>query len=102
MVGRPRLAHVAVPLLVLLASGRAAAQQPDDTLPGPAIVELRMGRLAARTVLAYRAGDDALIPLSQFLALAEIGAEVDSGGVVRALIEPRHVPFVVDATTRTV
>ena len=101
MAGRPRLAPVVVPLLVLLAPGRAAAQQPADTLPVPAIVELRLGRLAARTVLAYRVGDDALIPLSQFLALAEIRADADSSGVVRALIEPRHVPFVVDATTRS-
>jgi hypothetical protein len=101
MAGRPRLTGVVVPLLMLVAPGRAAAQQPADTAPGPAIVELRLGRLVARTVLAYRVGDDALIPLSQFLSLAEIHAEVDSGGLVRALIEPRHVPFVVDATSRT-
>lgn len=101
MPGRPRLAPVVVPLLALLASGRAAAQQPADTLPAPAIVELRLGRVAARTVLAYRVGNDALIPLSQFLALAEIRTEVDSGGAMRALIEPRHVPFVVDGVART-
>lgn len=103
MAGRPRLAQVVVPLLlVLLAPGRAAAQQPADTVPAPAIVELRLGRLVARTVLAYRVGDDALIPLSQFLALAEIRAEVDSSGAVRATIEPRHVPLVVDAAAHTV
>lgn len=102
MAGRPRLAHVVVPLLALIASGRAAAQQPTDTVPAPAIVELRLGRLAARTVPAYRVGDDALIPLSQFLALAEIRADADSTGVVRALIEPRHVPFIVDAGAQTV
>jgi hypothetical protein len=101
MAGRPRLAPVVVPLLALLAPYRAAAQQPVDSQPAPAIVELRLGRLVARTVPAYRVGDDALIPLSQFLALAEIRTEVDSTGAVRATIEPRHVPFVVDPIART-
>ena len=44
---------------------------PKPGTPERAIVELRVGRLAGRTVEAWRRGDEALVPMDAFLALAE-------------------------------
>jgi len=64
--------------------------QPVD-LDGPqtVLVDLRLGRLVSRTVVAYRDGEEALIPLADFFELAEIGYRADSGGVFRARLEPQ-------------
>jgi hypothetical protein len=79
----------------------ARAQVPvrADTVPEEALLELRLGRYVARTLPAWRIGDDALIPLTQFLDLAEIRAEVGADGVLRGELAPAHQPFLVDATT---
>lgn len=101
MWGRPGCPSAVVVLLVLaFMPGRAAAQLPSDTLPEPAIVELRLGRLAARTVQAYRVGEDALVPLAQFLTLAEIHPEIDTAGVLHATLEPGRSALTVDPATR--
>ena len=84
MEGRLRfVSAVVVPCILAMTPGRLAAQVPADTVPEAAIVELRLGRLAARTVQAYRVGTDALVPLSQFLELAEIFLEPGQLGTHR-------------------
>lgn len=101
MGGRLRfVSAVIVPCILAMTPGRLAAQVPADTAPEAAIVELRLGRLAARTVQAYRVGSDALVPLSQFLELAEIHPDIDSAGVLHALVEPRAMALTVDAVAR--
>lgn len=67
-----------------------------DTLPQAVVVELRLGRIGARTVEAYRVDDEALIPLSQFFDLGGIRATVSSTGHVSATLQPGNVPLVID------
>ncbi len=98
---RTGVLRTVVPLLLAALPVRLEAQRQTDTVPELGIVELRLGRVVARTVQAYRVGDDALIPLSQFLELAEIRGEFDTSGSVRAIMEPLHVPLIVDAHART-
>lgn len=75
----------------------------------PVIVELALGRLASRTVTTYRRGDEALIPLSQLLELAEVridrfGADVLEAtlfpGAVRLTVRPRERTARIGSTTR--
>jgi hypothetical protein len=82
---------IAIALLAIL--GGVPAQ---DTVPEAAVVELRLGRIAARTVEVYRNGDDALIPLSQFFDLAEIRATTSAAGRVEAMLQPGSIPLVID------
>ena len=82
---------IAFALLAIL--GGVPAQ---DTVPDAAVVELRLGRIAVRTVEAYRSGDDALIPLSQFFDLAEIRATTSAAGRVEATLQPGSIPLVID------
>lgn len=82
---------IAIALLALF-----AAVPAQDTVPDAAVVELRLGRIAARTIEAYRIGDDALIPLSQFFDLAEIRATTSAAGRVEATLQPGSIPLVID------
>jgi hypothetical protein len=88
-------------LLALGTAAPAAAQQPADTAAEPVVVELRIGRLASRTVAAYRVRSEALVPLSQLLELAEIRYQVSPDGRVEALLDPGRVRLVVDAARDT-
>jgi len=51
-------------------------------------VDLALGRLVSRTVAAYREDSTALVPLSAFFDLAEIGYAVSPEGVLTARLEP--------------
>ena len=69
-------------VLILLAGAAPAvsAQQgnryrTDVPLDETMLVEFRVGRLAARTLPAYRRGAEALLPLREILRLAEIATE---------------------------
>ncbi len=72
-------------------------------LPGlqPVLIELMLGRIARRTVEAYRTGDAALVPLSAFFDLAEIRAIRRPGGVLEAMAQPGNVPLVLDPASHT-
>ncbi|MEO5799437.1 MAG: hypothetical protein ABIZ70_09715 [Gemmatimonadales bacterium] len=63
-------------LLVGAASGLPAQEGNRYTTTAVAdeamLVEIRIGRLASRTVTAYRRSDDALLPIHEVLRLAEI------------------------------
>jgi len=88
-------------LLLLLAQQPVLAQQPADSAE-PVVVELRLGRIASRTVAAYRVGSEALVPLGQFLELSEVKFEVSARGVLEATLEPGRMRLVVDAALDTV
>lgn len=100
---RPRLPRPALVLLLaalaLPAGLRAQTPVVSDTVPEETLVELQLGRLASRTVPAYRQGDDALIPLTQLLDLAELRYSADSDGVLRGVLEPSRRPFSLDPAT---
>lgn len=70
-----------------------------DSLPAQAeqvLVEMQLGRLVARTVPAYRDGDAALVPVREFLALAEMRVESRDSGRVGTLLQPGNVPVLFD------
>lgn len=66
----------------------------------PVIVEVALGRIASRTVMAYRIGTTALIPVSQVLSLAEIRQTGGTARSIEAVIEPAGTAFAVDADLR--
>ena len=77
----------------VLAWSAVDAQTPADTgaAPGAAdaiIVELALGRALSRTVPAYRAGEEAFLPLGQFTELAEIAARPLPGGAFELMLQP--------------
>ncbi len=81
-------------------SARAlVAQQPAPAAvpqPEPILVELRLGHVASRTVPALQAGTEVLVPLTQFLQLAEIGYRVSADGRVEATVDPGARRLIVD------
>ena len=73
----PGRAAAALVTAAALACSSAEAQSVTDSatvagVPDAIIVELALGRYVSRTVPAYRSGDEALLPLTQFADLAEI------------------------------
>ena len=67
----------------------------------PVLIELQLGRIAGRTVEAYRAGDIALVPLGIFFELSEIRSALRPDGTLEAMIQPGNVRFVVDPATHS-
>lgn len=63
----------------------------------PVIVEVALGRIASRTVMAYRIGMTALLPVSQVLTLAEIRQTGGTPRSIEAVIEPAGTAFIIDA-----
>src|SRR6266699_1934212 len=76
----------------------AAAQgvaRPDTA--EPILAELRLGHVASRTVAALRVRTEVLLPLTQFLQLAEIRYRVSSTGRLEATVDPGGRRLVIDA-----
>lgn len=93
-------AHVARLAVVLAAAGSSAAVPlRAQQLPEPAIVQLQIGRLAARTVPAYRIGSEALVPLGQFFDLAEVRIVRSAAGFLAAQL-PQGTGIEIDAHAR--
>jgi len=80
---------------------RADPIDPTDTVAQAVMVELVIGRLAGRTVPGYRVRTEALLPLSQFLQMAEIPFRLSPEGRLEAFVDPGQVPIVVDAASDT-
>src|SRR5256714_13619352 len=80
----------------------AAAQRaaPADTAE-PILVELRLGHVAGRTVAAFRVRTEVLVPLTQFLQLAEIRYRLSAAGRVEATVDPGGRRLVIDARADT-
>src|SRR5256712_11878827 len=74
---------------------------PTDTEPEPVILELQLGRLASRTVRAFRVRSEALVPMSEFLQLAEVGYVLSPEGRIEASIDPGGRKLVIDARRDT-
>lgn len=66
------------------------------------LVEMQLGRIAARTVEAYRVGDVALVPLGAFFELAEIRATRRADGAFQAIVQPGNLLLVIDPTAGVV
>ncbi|HWA16564.1 MAG TPA: hypothetical protein VG817_09025, partial [Gemmatimonadales bacterium] len=86
-------------LLLLFAVAPLFGQQPPAER---AIVELQLGRLASRTVTAYRVGDSALIPVRDFLELAEMRVERHEQHVLATLLQPGNIPLTIDPNARVI
>lgn len=74
----------------------AGAQVAADTLVEPVIVELRIGRIAAATVQAYRVRSEVLIPLSQFFQLVEVRHRLSPEGGLDGAMDPGDRRIVID------
>lgn len=92
---RARCTRLAVALAAFVASSSETLRAQQ--VPEAALVQLQIGRLAARTVPAYRAGDVALIPLGQFLDLAEVRIVRSAPGFISARM-PQGSGIEVDAS----
>jgi hypothetical protein len=86
---------IALAAVLALLSAQSSAPPVGDTLPDAVVLELRLGRVAVRTVEAYRVGDDALIPLSQFFEMAELRATISPAGRVSGVLQPGAVPLTI-------
>lgn len=79
---------------------RADTESPDAH-PEPVLVELQIGRVASRTVSAYRVGGDALVPVTALLQLGEAGYHLSLDGRIEATINPGGLRLVIDALRDT-
>ena len=86
---------IALAAVLGLLSAPSSPPPVRDTLPDAVVLELRLGRVAVRTVEAYRVGDDALIPLSQFFEMAELRATISPAGRVSGMLQPGDVPLTI-------
>src|SRR5438309_880077 len=68
----------------------------EDSLEA-VIVEVRMGRLASRTVQAYRQRTEALIPVTEVLQLGEVAYRLTPEGRLEAVVNPGGRRLVIDA-----
>src|SRR5436305_2907480 len=82
--------------LAVGASPSVAAQGPE-----PVLVELRLDHIASRTVQAYRVRTEVLVPLTQFLELAEIRYRLSLDGRLDATVDPGGRRLVVDVRADT-
>jgi len=66
----------------------------------PVLLELRLGRYAARTVPAHRSGNDALLPVLQVFDLAEMRTQWSRDSTLTALIQPGNRRFTIEPRRR--
>lgn len=94
----PSAGRLRSPAPLAAASTPAASQR---VAAEPVLIELQLGRIANRTVEAYRAGDQALVPLSAFFELAELRSSRRADGAIEAMVQPGNVPLVLEPASRT-
>ena len=83
-------------MLALLAALSLGAVVPQDTVPEPVVIDLRVGRISGTTVQAYRVRSEVLLPLSQFFQLVEIRHRLTPDGRLEATVDPGNVRLVID------
>src|SRR6266702_1405546 len=76
-------------MLALVAALCLGAVVPQDTVPEPVVIDLRIGRITGTTVQAYRVRSEVLLPLSQFFQLVEIRHRLTPDGRLEATVDPR-------------
>jgi len=95
-VSRARRAVLTLLLSGLLCGPAAFALQAQEHPAEPVLVELRLGRVAQRTVEAYRLGDEAMIPIRAFFELAELRIDPLPDGTLEGLLQPGNLRFTLD------
>lgn len=90
--------------LLLLAGSLAPApvQAIARDTAEPVIVELALGRLVSRTLVAYRVGRAALLPVAAVLELAEIRVDRVGDSTLTATVYPSGESLLLDGRTRSV
>ena len=97
----PGRAAAALLTAAALACSSAEAQSVTDSatlagVPDAIIVELALGRYVSRTMPAYRSGDEALLPLTQFADLAEFATLPLPSGGVELVLQPGNHKVTID------
>ena len=83
-------------MFALLAALSLGAVVPQDTVPEPVVIDLRVGRISGTTVQAYRVRSEVLLPLSQFFQLVEIRHRLTPDGRLEATVDPGNLRIVID------
>jgi hypothetical protein len=83
-------------MLALLAALSLGAVVRQDTTPESVVIDLRIGRITGMTVQAYRVRSEVLLPLSQFLQLAEIRHRLTPDGRLEGTVDPGGLRIVID------
>ena len=96
VVSRP-----AIPERTLPDTERPFSAGSQDSVPQAVLVELRIRGLASATVQAYRVRTEALLPLAQFLSLAQVRYHLSPDGVLEASVPPGPSRLVVAAGNDT-
>ena len=78
-----------------LAALLAGSLRAQETAPEAALVELRLGQIASRTVQAYRRGDAALLPVLQFLELTGVHAGWTPDSTIAAVVQPGNMRLLI-------
>ena len=87
--------------LALVAAPLPLEAQRQPPAPEPVIIELALGRLATRTVSAYRLGATALVPLTPFLGMAEMAIVRLPDGSIETMIQPGNILLRIDPAARS-
>src|SRR5690242_11807771 len=111
LLGAPRMVcaqHAPAERAALNAGARAhagIASMSGDSVAGTdamaVLIELRIGRLASRTVPALRVGDDVLLPVDALFELTEIAHHLSPSGQMEATLPDPSQLIVIDATSDT-
>ena len=88
-------------LLGLLSVATARTLRAQAPAIDSVLIELQLGRIAGRTVEAFRVGDNALVPLGTFFDLAEVRSTRRPDGAIDAIIQPGNVPFTLEPASRS-
>src|SRR5467141_3796552 len=83
-------------MLSLVAALCLGAVGPQDTVPEPVVIDLRVGRISGTTVQAYRVRSEVLLPLSQFFQFVEIRHRLTPDGRLEATVDPGNLRIVID------
>ncbi|HKP28791.1 MAG TPA: stalk domain-containing protein [Gemmatimonadales bacterium] len=84
---------------ILVTVAAVSPVRAQDQRIEPVLIELKLGRLAQRTVPAHRVGNDALIPLGAFFELAELRVQHQPNRIV-AIVQPGNRRLEVRTTER--
>src|SRR5467141_2022648 len=83
-------------MLSLVAALCLGAVGPQDTVPEPVVIDLRVGRISGTTVQGYRVRSEVLLPLSQFFQFVEIRHRLTPDGRLEATVDPGNLRIVID------
>jgi len=92
-------------LLVLVAwpttAVPAAEDRPEATEVQEILVEIAIGNLVRRTVVALEVSGRVLVPAQEFFELIDLPIHVDSAGRLSAIRYPEEIPIFIDPVAGT-